>query len=490
MFGSGRGSFETVFPLYQLSQVRGTFSHAENIVFQLLSETGVVITVLVVIWALALIKNTSSRLELGNHPLHWTLALGLLALLGQQFADFGLESIGLGLPFAVILGRLLRSERTLRVSKWTIRLWSMIPICLLTLNLGLPENPVAQHNMTSFRACTSVEQVVQHTRQMTRSVPSDYLVYENALHNLVRCHPDNWTESISFARKAQRRAPNRGETRLITGQLFAHHGYLAQAAVEFKASIHMSPWLWNEARLPIEAHLTKSPALLFSAVGERPDHRGGMLGFLIGTKQYDSAQAFLEQWLIHGLEANEYSSRKSIICVRTRSLACLNALPIEDGLANPQRDHIIKAWIAHLNHQTQTASSLLEKALQQEQSKRLSTIDAILGRELSVELSNVEFARTFVEIQWARSDSVEKRTQALYASSLLEEKFGDISAAVRALENIYKLVPNPRFLIRAIYLELQLKNKVGARLKLTTLKRTAPKHSAIKNLSQKVQTLD
>jgi hypothetical protein len=491
-FGSGRGSFETVFPLYQISQVRGTFSHAENIVFQFLSETGVVMTAVVVIWALALIKNVVTRLEFGNHPLHWSLGLGVLAILAQQFADFGLESVGLVLTFGVIVGRLLRSERdaTLRVSNWWLRLYSIVPISILLLNFGLPENPVDKDTMASFQTCGSVEKVVEQTRRISQRVPSDYLVFENALHNLIRCHPDNWKESLAFAQQAQRRAPNRGETRLVTAQLFAHHGYLGQASVEFKASIHLSPWLWNEARVAMQAHLIKAPSLLFAAVGHRPEHRSAMLGFLIGTKQYEVAGSFLEQWLIHGLDLNEYSSRKTIICVRTRNVPCLKSLTIKDGLRNPQRAYIVQAWLAHYNQETEYAAKLLKKTLQGDLSKRLNTADTILARALSIELSDLESARTFVGIQWTRSDSVEKRVQALYASSVLEEQFGDLAAAVRALENIYKLAPNQRFLIRALNLEIKLKNKVGARLKLTKLKQAVPAHPALKKLIKKVRALD
>ena len=67
-FGSGRGSFETVFPVYQVNQVRGTFSHAENIVFQLLVECGVVITVMIVGWANYLMTRLGTKLEFGAHP--------------------------------------------------------------------------------------------------------------------------------------------------------------------------------------------------------------------------------------------------------------------------------------------------------------------------------------------------------------------------------------------------------------------------------------
>ena len=67
-FGSGRGSFETVFPVYQVNQVRGTFSHAENIVFQLLVECGVVIAVMIVGWASYLMTRLGTKLEFGAHP--------------------------------------------------------------------------------------------------------------------------------------------------------------------------------------------------------------------------------------------------------------------------------------------------------------------------------------------------------------------------------------------------------------------------------------
>ena len=52
--GSGRGTFEVVYPIYQAESIQGTVTHAENIVFQLLGETGLFVGLLVMVWALML----------------------------------------------------------------------------------------------------------------------------------------------------------------------------------------------------------------------------------------------------------------------------------------------------------------------------------------------------------------------------------------------------------------------------------------------------
>ena len=346
-FGSGRGSFETVFPVYQVNQVRGTFSHAENIVFQLLVECGVVIAVMIVGWASYLMTRLGTKLEFGAHPLHSSLRIALLLITLQQLADFGLESLGLMLPFAVLLGRLMRSEGppTIRISPWVIRSWAILPIIVVALHGGTPTNPISNQNLSVFNECLSLKQTLTKVDELSRAAPSDYLIFENALHNVIRCHPQEWHKSVQLAKKAQHRAPNRGETRLLTGQLFAHHNYLSQAAVEFKAAIELSPWLWNEARVPVHTYLRKAPSLLFAAVGERAQHRSAMLGYLIGNQDYPVALSFLDQWLLAGMEPNEYNTRKALICVRTRNIECLNNLYARSGISHPERVFIINGWL-------------------------------------------------------------------------------------------------------------------------------------------------
>jgi O-antigen ligase len=108
--GTGRGAFETVFPAYRQGTLTGlsnrvVFTHPENIVVQWLAEWGMPVT-LIACGALAV---SLFRL-LRRKPLSTTeaaLGVGMLAVTTQNFIDLGLELIGLGIAFSIVLGTLV-----------------------------------------------------------------------------------------------------------------------------------------------------------------------------------------------------------------------------------------------------------------------------------------------------------------------------------------------------------------------------------------------
>ena len=205
--------------------------------------------------------------------------------------------------------------------------------------------------------------------------------------------PSEWHKSVQLAKKAQHRAPNRGETRLLTAQLFAHHNYLSQAAVEFKAAIELSPWLWNEARVPVHTYLRKAPSLLFAAVGERAQHRSAMLGYLIGNQDYPVALSFWISGFSLGWNPMNTILAKHLSAFEQEILNASTTCP------QGQESHILNESSSSmdgslfLNSDEAKARRFLAKAANKELSIRLSTSDAIIARELAIELKELELAR-------------------------------------------------------------------------------------------------
>ena len=59
---------------------------------------------------------------------------------------------------------------------------------------------------------------------------------------------------------------------------------------------------------------------------------------------------------------------------------------------------------------------------------------------------------------------MEKKTQALYASGMLEQQFGHLREAVIAMESVSTYPQLVRYLIQALKLEIKRKNTLGAEL--------------------------
>jgi len=134
-FGIGRGAFERVFPAYRTIEapVEIRFSFIENEPLQYLVEMGWVGFSIVVL-AMAVVTREWWRAR-RRDQIEAALVASLVAVLVHNVFDFGLETLGVQLPFAAILGTLLGrtrdvSERALSprigVSAWAAALGGIL----------------------------------------------------------------------------------------------------------------------------------------------------------------------------------------------------------------------------------------------------------------------------------------------------------------------------------------------------------------------------
>lgn len=134
-FGIGRGAFERVFPAYRTIEapVELRFSFIENEPLQYLVEMGWLGFSIVVI-AMALITREWLRAR-RRDQIEAALAASLVAVLVHNVFDFGLETLGVQLPFAAVLGTLLGRTRDvphralsppLGIGAWTIALGGIL----------------------------------------------------------------------------------------------------------------------------------------------------------------------------------------------------------------------------------------------------------------------------------------------------------------------------------------------------------------------------
>ena len=110
-FGIGRGAFESVFPAYRTLDggIGVRFSFIENEPLQYLVEMGWLGFTAVLIGAVFMAREWLAARR--RDQMEAALVAAVVAVLVHNFVDFGLETLGIQLPFAAILGTLLGRTR-------------------------------------------------------------------------------------------------------------------------------------------------------------------------------------------------------------------------------------------------------------------------------------------------------------------------------------------------------------------------------------------
>jgi O-antigen ligase len=135
--GIGRGAFERVFPIYRTvkSDLPVRFAFVENQPLQMLIDTGVIFSAMLVVasgWVVWHLVRHGRR-----DRVEAALAAGLFAVIVHNLFDFGLETLGVLLPFMAILGTALgRTAKDDKAPKRVPR-WPLVAICCGGLIVGL-----------------------------------------------------------------------------------------------------------------------------------------------------------------------------------------------------------------------------------------------------------------------------------------------------------------------------------------------------------------
>lgn len=135
--GIGRGAFERVYPIYRTVQapfpVR--FSFVENEPLQLLIESGWVLFAVIAAGMVFLAWTIARR---GRRDLiEGALVAGVVAVIVHSFLDFGLETLGVLLPFMALLGQVLGRSRSAEEGLIPQRgTWPVAGLALVALLVG------------------------------------------------------------------------------------------------------------------------------------------------------------------------------------------------------------------------------------------------------------------------------------------------------------------------------------------------------------------
>ncbi len=253
-FGSGRGTFRVVHPLFQSANIVHTIAYPENIILQLASEWGVLGAVLATALAGAGLIYCARKAE--HRPRQVALVAGLLGVSAQQLVDFGFEAAGLSLPVAAIFGVCLARARRGREAVRQSAAARPGRLALVAVVLGLTfatllalKAPSAlaalpQEAYAAVRAATA-EDLDALARRRVADLPADGFLAELVAERLAGAPNPVVPDALRWFNRAMKLQPTEGRPHLSAARFFVRFGRFGQAAGEYRLAIGRLPWQRN-----------------------------------------------------------------------------------------------------------------------------------------------------------------------------------------------------------------------------------------------------
>ncbi|MEZ4474669.1 MAG: O-antigen ligase family protein [bacterium] len=255
--GSGRDTFALVYPTWQTTLVAGTISHPENHLLQLACEAGLPGLVLGIgggaLAFVRLLPGLSSR----GSPTDWGIVAGLAAVGLQQLVDFGLESAGLALPVAAVLGigvaRALRRTEAAppRRTVTAAGVGTVAAIGLGLLAIGGPGLPGRQADADLARLATTAPAAQAAAAADHPADPQIPLAIAQA--RATAGAPA--AEVLGYINRALARFPAGHQAHLLSARLLVTWGRPAQAALEYRLAAERAPWRDRELAREVAGRL-------------------------------------------------------------------------------------------------------------------------------------------------------------------------------------------------------------------------------------------
>lgn len=204
LLGTGLGTHEVVYPMFDRSTVAALASHAENEYAQAAEETGIVGLMALMVFAILVWRDYVRVIRADQVPIHsaaYGLGFGLLAVMIHSLSDFGQHLPANGILSAIFCALLIRlqqlgsdegatgGERALRDSR--VRGYGIAGLVAICAVLGwvLLEADAARRSEYSWRRALAVEAgLARRNWQGTADEYTDLIQHAQAA---ATCQPDN-----------------------------------------------------------------------------------------------------------------------------------------------------------------------------------------------------------------------------------------------------------------------------------------------------------
>lgn len=473
--GSGRDTFQYVYPRYQTITVRNTISHPENIVLQLACEGGVVALALGVGGALFALLYLLRDLRRGSAT-DWGLLAALVAVSVQQLVDFGFEAAGLAFPVAAGLGVALSRAARARKAEGRARglrfaLIGGLALALATLVFG-PRLPGMQADaeVAAWRKSPGDPEPLRARH------PADGLLALVVADHLAAT--GQVEAALPWINRAQRAAPVDPRAHLIAARLFVRADRAGQAASEYRRAYEEGPWMAATIAREIARNL-KAPRHLFAAVpAESAAWRHLATALLEASRARELKAVMDEALLFHSKDPGAHASRARA-CVALADADC--AAAEAEWLAQhdaPDEARRIRAEVASRRGDRAAALAALDELgpLADRSPDGLQ-----LTARVAVRLGERTLATTAIDTLLQRFAADPKRAADAHAlAAQMHRRFDDRDAALAARSRAYGLDPTPRRALAAAHAAVEAKREAEAQRILDAALERWPRSSRLK----------
>lgn len=427
--GVGRGAFEAPLGAYRTNDEGVRLVYPENLAVQIVSEWGfLAAAVIVVLVGSVMVRMARPTLQL--EPAALGAAAGVIAVLVHDLADFGLEMPSVAFPTLVALGVVVaRVEDRRRLAPRTLRTRWPITACALAGWTVALFGAAWASTRTLTADCDRLDEGLRNRIPMLREALAQAIARHPADDHLellateeafLRKDP----RAIHHLNRALRLHPANPQAHHLAAIFLAQAGHLSQAALEYRLAAE------HGQAVPIAEIERVTGAYVIDAVPQRIADLLAVARFLVSRGRPDEADLAcrraveistdVESAMLERLQVAAISANKSIIVEAARSLLATNpsarsyaaAAKVLQAAGEPARSDqaVLRGLDAHPD-----AAGLV-----------------LLGSRLRLERGDLNGARLFLQRATRADVSLTERQEAEELLAAVEEKAGDLSAALRA----------------------------------------------------------
>jgi len=304
--GIGRGAFDRVFPVYRTLNTTTAmrFAFVENETLQFLIDGGWVFLGAVLFGVGALVRHV---VRAGRRDAtEGALIAGIVAVLVHSCLDFGLETLGVAVPFVVVLGTLLGRMRTPPARnarfKWPLAAFAGVPLIIAMASL-------AHGSYDDFDKLLKRATTADLTRDLViraqRVHPVDYfyaLTYARSLP--IKSPAGGPSPRFHALNRALALCPSCETTHVEVARNLWSLGLRPQAVLEWRSAVGIRPQLLAPALGELFAAGAK-PGELAAIADSNADRLIEVANFLAARSRLDKAALVLDQAEAAGVSPRE-----------------------------------------------------------------------------------------------------------------------------------------------------------------------------------------